>query len=151
MAKIDFASENFFSPEGRKRALSQIPPERAVVRTLHAQLLDLFQREMDYRARVEEEPDDSDYFESIYHCALLLYLVGDPADVLMMWEAKHISMDTECGFDGQFLLGAGFNETITYLEANGHREIVDYIGCNSASWGDLKEWEQFRINYFYPA
>jgi hypothetical protein len=37
---------------------------------------------------------------------LLLYLVGDPADVAVMWEAKHINMDTGCGFDGQFLVGA---------------------------------------------
>ncbi len=38
-----------------------------------------------------------------------------------MWEAKHINFDSCFGFDGQFLAGAGVQETIAYLEANGNQ------------------------------
>ena len=55
--------------------------------------------------------------------ALLLYLVGDPADVPLMWEGKQINMDTGIGFDGQFLVGAGVEETIKYLEESGQKSL----------------------------
>jgi hypothetical protein len=65
---------------------------------------------------------ESDCFEQIYWCGLLLYLAGDPADVPLMWEGKRIDMDTAIGFDGQFLVGAGVEETIKYLEELGQRD-----------------------------
>jgi hypothetical protein len=36
-----------------------------------------------------------------------------------MWEAKNIDMDTGCGFDTQFMVGARVDETIEYLEEHG--------------------------------
>jgi hypothetical protein len=83
----------------------------------------------------------------------LLYLVGDAADVSLMWQAKHIDMDTGFGFDVEFLLGAGVNETIKYLRANGRHDIADELvalTCNQ-SVDHLLSWERFRIDYFYPA
>jgi hypothetical protein len=99
-----------------------------------------------------EGEGESDCFEQIYWCGLLLYLVGDPADVLLMWEGKQIDMDTAIGFDGQFLVGAGVGETIKYLEEHGQEEPAEYLRGLKASkeLDDLSGWERFRVHYFYP-
>jgi len=82
--------------------------------------MDLFQGEVHFarelRLRTDGGPvcgdGEIDYYENLYWCALLLYFVGDPADVPLMWEAKHIDMDTAFGFDTQFMFGAGVDATI---------------------------------------
>lgn len=154
MIEIDFSSYDLNNPRQRRALLLKIPPSREVVRKYHAELLDLFRREMTYRRadRPAEGDDESDYFENLYWCGLLLYLVGDPADVPLMWEAKNINMDTGSGFDGQFLVGAGALETIKYLEERGQQEPADFLEELKASkeLDDLQGWENFRIHYFYP-
>jgi hypothetical protein len=154
MVEIDFSSSDFGTPLGRRAALMRIPPDRAVARKYHSELLELFRREMAYR-RGDDSPEgegESDCFEQIYWCGLLLYLVGDPADVPLMWEGKQINMDTGIGFDGQFLVGAGVEETIKYLEENGQKKPAEYLKEMKASkeLDDLSEWEEFRVHYFYP-
>jgi hypothetical protein len=154
MIEIEFSSYDLNSPRDRRALLLKIPPNREVVRKYHPELLDLFRREMSYRTGddLAEGDDECDYFEHLYWCGLLLYLVGDPADVAVMWEAKHINMDTGCGFDGQFLVGAGVEETIKYLEERGQKAPADYLKELKASkeLDDLQGWERFRIHYFYP-
>jgi hypothetical protein len=61
-------------------------------------------------------------------------------------------MDTGCGFAGQFLVGAGIQQTIAYLEINGNREIVDSIKKleDARERSDSAEWERAKIGYFYP-
>lgn len=145
---------NLNLPRDRREILRSISPDRSSVRTLQSELQDLFVRETDYRRALwlHEATDDDDYFESIYHCALLLYLVGDPTDVPMIWKAKGLNMDVGSGLDCQFLVGAGVDPTIAYLNENGYSDIVDYLQtCDPRDMTPraLKDWEQFRIGYFY--
>lgn len=151
---IDFHAFDLTRPRDRYRLLKGIPPDRAIVRTIHKELLDLFRIEMDYRKEdCPPQPDQEfDYVELIYWCGLLLYLIGDPADAPLMWEAKHIDFDIGCSFDIQFLVGAGVDETVQYLEAQGQAQAVAYIKeCQlSRDFEDLPGWERFRIHYFYP-
>ena len=151
MIDINFSSYDLNSPRDRRALLLKIPPKREVLRAHHPELLDLFRREMQFR-RGDDSADEADYFEHLYWCALLLYLVGDPADAPLMWEAKNINMDTGCGFDGQFLVGAGVEETIKYLENGGHTAPADYLKKLQAckDFDDLPGWERFRIHYYYP-
>lgn len=149
MNEIDIASYDLNDGRARQKLLEAIPPDRATVREHHQILLDVFRREMASR-RQEGYDLEGDLFESLYRCALLLYLIGDPADVALMWEAKHINMDAGCGFDGQFLIGAGVEQTLSYLRNNGQSEIADYIHTLKGL-DDLGGWEHFRIHYFYPA
>ncbi len=151
MTEFDFGSYDLDSPKDRRTFLSNIGPNRARARELHAELLKIFEREMDFR-KAGCPGDDADYFESIYLCGLLLYLVGDLADVPLMWKAKNIDMDTGCGFDVQFLVGAGVDETISYLQARGDFKSVAYLDkCKAVKdFDDLPRWERFRIKYFYP-
>jgi hypothetical protein len=143
MAKIDFSD-----PRDREAFLKSVEPTREAVKPIHRELLEVFKREMEYR----EGSGELDYFEQLYCSALLLYLIGDPADVPLMWQAKHINMDTGSGFDGQFFVGAGVDATIDYLDRSGAVEISGYIRkmkeCGEVD--DLESWEKFRIGYFYP-
>jgi hypothetical protein len=152
--EIDFSSYDRNSPRGRRALLLKIPPNREVVRKYHPELLDFFRREMSFRRgdNPAEGDDESDYFEHLYWCGLLLYLVGDPGDVPLMWEAKKINMDTGCGFDGQFLVGAGVEQTIKYLEDRGYNAAADFLKelKSLKELDDLERWEKFRIHYFYP-
>jgi hypothetical protein len=153
MVEIDFSSCDCGTPLGRRAALMMIPPDRAVARKYHSELLELFRQEMAYRR--EDFPEgygESDCFEQIYWCGLLLYLVGDPADVPLMWEGKQINMDTGTGFDGQVLVGAGVEKTIKYLEETGQKKPAEYLEGMRASkeLDDLSEWEELRVDYFYP-
>jgi hypothetical protein len=154
MTEIDFTASDLNTPTGRQAALKQIQPNRETARKYHVELLDLFRREMKFRRETgtatNAQPcaeDETEYFEHLYWCAFLLYLVGDPADVPLMWEAKHVNMDAGCGFDVESLVGAGVQATIKYLNENGRAEIAQYIKGISES--DLPAWELWRRKYFY--
>ena len=102
---------------------------------------------MRYRSQVT---DDDTFVENLYCCAFLLYLVGDPSDVPVMWQAKHLNVDTACGFDVQFLLGAGAERTLTYLVEHGHADVARELAAYPELNEDLQEWESFRRKYFFP-
>jgi len=136
-------TDGLSDPAGRARLLGDIDPRHA--RAHHALLRTIFQAEMADRRAV----GGGEYFENLYWCAFLLYLVGDPDDVPMMWQAKHIDFDTACGFDVQFLLGAGARQTLEYLEGRGHSDIARELRAYPELTEDLDEWESFRRGYFY--
>ena len=111
---------------------------------------DVFRREIDYRC---DATTDGEYFENLYWSALFLYQIGDLEDVLPMWRAKHINMDTGVGFDVQFLVGRGVAETIEYLRKQDDSEAVgaaDYIAScrDGGDFDALDEWFAHRIEYF---
>jgi hypothetical protein len=155
MTEINFGRLDLNLPRDRREALKAIPPDRSSVKQFHNKLLDIFRREMEFREALSSRKavDDAGYFESIYQCALLLYLVGDPADVPLMWDAKHIDMDVGVGFDVQFLVGAGVAETVAYLKTQGHLPIASYLedARSYKEFDNLERWERFRINYFYKS
>jgi len=153
MPDIDFSAYDLGSPLERGALLLKIPPDREIVRKYHPELLDLFRREMAYRrGDSAQNEDESECFEQLYWCALLLYLIGSPADAALMWEGKQINMDTACGFDVQFLVGAGVDETTQYLETHGQKEPAEYLKSmkDHGEFDNLSQWEQFRVHYFYP-
>lgn len=136
-------ADELADPAARARVLGGIEPGQAGAH--HERLRAIFHAETaDRRAG-----GDSEFFENLYWCAFLLYRVGDPADVPMMWAAKFIDFDTSCGFDVQFLLGAGPERTLGHLNANGHEEIARRLAEYPELHDDLTEWETFRRDYFY--
>ncbi len=111
---------------------------------------DMFQREISYRA---DESHDGEHSDNIYWTALFLYQIGNFDDVIPMWQAKHISMDTGGGFDIQFLVGCGVEETIEYLhnsDDHSSDEIAAYIvSCQeTGDLANLDDWLSDRIKYF---
>lgn len=118
----------------------------------HSLLLELLKEEMIYRAN-DDEDDDGDYFENIYWCSLFLFKVGDVNDVDILWKAKNIDFDTYCAFDIQFLIGAGLEKTIKYLQTktdqDSERALNYILGCKeSGDFSYMEKWYEFRVNYF---
>src|SRR5262249_42168726 len=128
----------------RERVLGELDPARAGEQ--HALLRRIFAAEVADRAAGRAD----EYFENLYWCAYLLHLVGDPADAPDMWAAKHVDFDTACGFEVQFMLGAGPSRTLEYLRANGHADIAESLSGYPELDEDLAEWRAFRHGYFYP-
>ena len=136
---------DFNNPEERENYYALVDPHQP--HTHHSTLRRLFRLEMNYR----ENSADQEYYENLYWCGFLLYRIGDFQDVEMMWKAKHINMDTGCGFDGQNLVGAGVTETIEFCLKNNLIKIADYINQmnDAGEFDDLDEWFESKITYFY--
>ena len=112
-------------------------------------LRNLLHKEMRYR----QERPDGDSFENLYRCAFLLYRVGDVRDVELLWQAKNVDFDTGCGFDVQFLAGAGIDETVRYLQMKPDMDsaaALEFILKRKESGGfdDLETWFRWREQYF---
>ena len=78
-------------------------------------------------------------------------MIGDPSDVKMMWQGKNINMDTGSGFDEESFFGAGFDETMNYLERNRILTVADDLKTSKeyCSPEHLKEWADAKRKYFY--
>jgi hypothetical protein len=75
-------------------------------------------------------------------CCVQLFSRGLLEDVLRIWEAKRSGMDLGTYLDGQFLCGAGIEETKRYLAAQPGRapaEALEYLeGCQrSGMFGEF--------------
>lgn len=116
----------------------------------HAPLLrKLLQQDMEDRQKATNE----DIFENICWCGLLLYRIGDVNDSTLLWDAKNTDFDTYCGFDIQYLVGAGIDDTIEHLKLQQDeksKEALHYImECkNSGDFDELDSWLEFKMNYF---
>lgn len=111
---------------------------------------EMFQQEIQYHLEISQ---DHEYFENLYWTALFLFQIGELDDVLPMWRAKHINFDTGCGFDIQFLVGCGVNETIKFLRNCNEPDAgfaAEYIQkCQVAGdLSNLDDWLSTRIKYF---
>jgi len=85
-------------------------------------------------------------YESIRLCGFLLSLFVQVEDVGLLWEAKTTSFDTMCGFDVQFLVGAGVASTVSYLQSiqeEWAQNALTYIE-ESQKTGDFYNLERFR-------
>lgn len=135
------------SPSMRENVLRSISPEDAKQHQLL--LRKIFREEIAYRERDE----DQEYFENVYWCAYLLFHVGDPADVELMWIAKNLNMDIGCGFDVENLVGAGVEQTIEYLRQKDLDAAADYLAeyFPDHSQQAIEVWSRARQGYFYGA
>ncbi|MFT3685190.1 MAG: hypothetical protein QM783_09740 [Phycisphaerales bacterium] len=113
-------------------------------------LLNLLDREA--RARLEPSFDDgeTELFENIYFCALLIYRIGDVRDSLAIWKAKMTDMDTGFGMDGEFMTGAGWEATIAYL-----RSLPDPQATKAAEhlsrgtdYESIEAWYAYQCQYY---
>ena len=148
------------SPAARKKLLRAISPEGASRH--HSVLRQIFEAEVEFRRRLEYDDlgdadwdpawgEDDNYFENVYWCAWLLFLIGDPADVPAMWHAKYkVEFDLECCFDEESMLGAGPERTVAWLRDQGMHEIADGLSwwCKEDRTEQLARWSADRSRYF---
>lgn len=89
---------------------------------------------------------DCGNFDSMRLCGFLLFLLAQLEDVELLWRAKTTDFDTWCGFDIQFLVGAGVSPTLAYLQsiqeewANEARTYIER--CQRA--GDFSDMVRYR-------
>ncbi|MEM9070017.1 MAG: hypothetical protein AAGE52_16030 [Myxococcota bacterium] len=120
----------------------------------HANLLrSLLTHEVAFRRRDHHLVGPENAFENLYWCALFLHQIGDLEDVLPLWRAKHTNFDTGCGFDTEFLVGAGVEATLAFLKASDDPDAPaahDYVRmCNDAgAFDELAQWLSGRVAYF---
>lgn len=62
----------------------------------------------------------------------LLFLIGNVEDCELIWQAKTLNMDAGCMVDSVLLCGAGYRETVSYLEKKKGLEkmrkfILEYV------------------------
>ena len=110
----------------------------------------LFRHEVTYRS---DDSNDGEYFENLYWAALFLFQIGTLDDVIPMWRAKGINMDTGSGLSVQFLVGRGVKQTIEFLQQSDAAmapEIAEcLIKCQSAGDFDcLDDWLTTTIRYY---
>jgi hypothetical protein len=135
-------------PEFREKVYAELHPSPTVDdRDL---LLHLLSLEMGYRS---DESNSGDYFENLYWCGLLIHQLGETKDALSLWRAKHVNFDTGCGFDIQFLVGAGVEPTLTFLSTSDEPDATDardyIVECREAGdFDDLEDWLAGRIAYY---
>lgn len=148
------------TPAGRKRALRAISPDD--VSRHHSLLRGIFEAEVEFRRRIAYDDlgdadwdpawgKDDNYFENVYWCAWLLFLIGDPADVPAMWRAKFkVEFDLQCCFDVENMLGAGPARVVSWLRDCEMNEIADGLAplCEAIDAERLARWSASRRRYF---
>lgn len=120
------------------------------ISSYHSLLKALFEQEVKYR---NNELEDGAFAENIYYCAFFLFTIGDLNDVITMWRSERSNFDLGCGFDIQFLVGAGVEETINYLRQSkdvSASDALQYIeACKSAGdFDNRQEWINQKKAYF---
>jgi len=103
----------------------------------------------------DDETVYADYYdyECFYWAIFFIYRLGNVSDVKIIWEAKYIDFDTSLGVDMQWLIGAGVENTISFLEREPDeksKEILKYIkSCrDEGHFDDLERWYNYRYQYF---
>lgn len=90
-------------------------------------------------------------FPSIKLNAFLLSIFKNPENVWLFVQAKIANFDTHCGFDYEYIVSAGIEETFQYVNTSKNElkeKFYEYIGesanlCNITQ-SDLKEWFSYK-------
>jgi len=105
--------------------------------------------------RKSENYYDDGEVDNLYFSALLVSKYQKPEMVIQFFKTKMIDFDSGIGFDGEFLLSNGKEETFKYLSESKSEivnEIYKHIGNSIENCGykddDLKNWRDFKHQYF---
>lgn len=91
--------------------------------------------------------------EVLKQLCIMLFCIGNVEDTELIWQAKRKNQDTSSYIDVQLLCGAGYEETLFYLEnMNGeqaHKEVLylrqcepyDFVNFSKVEWvSDYKRY-----------
>lgn len=113
----------------------------------------LFEQESIWRK--SENYYDNGEVDNLYFAALLVSKYQKPEMVIKFFETKMIDFDSGIGFDGEFLLSNGKEETFKYLSESKDeiaKEIYKHIGNSIENCGykddEIKIWRDFKHQYF---
>lgn len=125
------------TPQERTLKLRSISSDQA--QREHEWLRQCFREELEERLKGE----DYEEFENIYHCALLLHIIGEESDLQLMYSAKCSGdMDLSIGFDWQFLFMKDPETLKNYALSISRPDIAKWLDKYSAEYEeeDMKSW-----------
>ncbi|MFK0522090.1 hypothetical protein ACINKY_07730 [Paenibacillus illinoisensis] len=107
------------------------------------------------RTLLQQEIDNSNAVDNDYLRILcvMLFAIGQVEDTQLIWQAKRKNQDTRSYVDVQLLCGAGFEETIIYLEQLGEQqaeeqlqylkqcELYDFVDFSKEEW--IAQYKQY--------
>jgi hypothetical protein len=93
--------------------------------------------------------------DNLYFSAFILTQFKRPEIVWLFFDIKEMDFDSNIGFDGEYLVGAGIERTYQYLETADNiqkQDLLKYIGetvdaCNY-SQEEIDEWAKSKREYF---
>ena len=101
----------------------------------------LFSLEVAYRRAIWqgliEDDEGGEFSEGIYHAGYLLSLCAEPSDVELIWTGHMLNQDIGELDPGNYL-GAGLDQTLSYLDASSHTDAPDiarFIRSNFEAFG----------------
>jgi len=132
------------TPQERTSKLRSIALDEAHEK--HEWLRQCFKEELEERLKGE----DYEEFENIYHCALLLHIIGDESDLPLMYSAKCSGdMDLSSGFDWQFLFMKYPQTLKSYALSINRPDIVKWLDEYSSDYEeeDMARWLESSKKY----
>ncbi|MFL0372983.1 hypothetical protein [Paenibacillus amylolyticus] len=85
---------------------------------------------------------------------IMLFCIGNVEDTTLIWQAKQKNQDTSSYIDVQLLCGAGYEETLFYLEnmdgEQAHKELLYLKQCEPYDFVDFSkvEWVSNYKRYY---
>ncbi|WP_340401136.1 hypothetical protein [Paenibacillus sp. FSL H8-0079] len=125
------------------------------------ELLELYELEPDevnreaIRQLLHQEMEDrnSEDNETLKLLCIMLFCIGNVEDTTLIWQAKRKNQDAGSYIDVQLLCGAGYDQTLFYLEKidgeQAHEELLylrqcephDFVDFSKAEWvSDYKQY-----------
>ncbi|WP_281558405.1 hypothetical protein [Thalassomonas sp. RHCl1] len=129
----------------RQNKLSSITIDDAV--NHHAWLRECFTLELKMRLTCSQY----EYYENIYHCALLLHQIADLSDLELLFSAKCSGdMDLGSGFDWQFLFLTEPDSLKQYALSINRSDIAAWVDNYKTSYQeeDMDGWLSHTNSYY---
>lgn len=152
-----FVEANFALSDEAEHFMANAPFREKLYCELHKSLKPehalILRALMEFEIQDRQNDSIGDLYESLYWCGFLLYRIGDINDVSLLWRAKNTDFDTFLGFDTQFLVGAGVDVTIQYLQEQSDLESLEALKyiykCQEAGdFDNMDSWFNYRMSYF---
>ncbi len=102
----------------------------------------------------EIENRKSENNEVLRLLCIMLFCIGNVEDTTLIWQAKQKNQDTSSYIDVQLLCGAGYEETLFYLEKmdgeQAHEELLYLRHCEPYDFVDFSkaEWVSNYKRYY---
>ncbi|MDT9722741.1 hypothetical protein QVE09_28000 [Paenibacillus sp. ClWae2A] len=104
--------------------------------------------------RQEMENRQSEDNEVLKRLCIMLFCIGNVEDTELIWQAKQMNQDTSSYIDVQLLCGAGYEETLFYLEKmdgeQAHEELLYLRRCEPYDFVDFSklDWVSDYKRYY---
>ncbi len=143
----------FISPDNSKH-FERLRLNIALFNDLQQSDYEIARSLFDEECKWRKNPQDGEV-DNLYFSAFILTRFNNPEIIWQFFDAKNIDFDSGIGFDGEYLLSIGINETYDFISKSENSlksKLLEYIGeradkC-SFSQDDINQWIDSKKIYF---